>query len=260
MFRHCVAGIDFSAGWAQVHAQLKRMTSLLGIQQLTLVHVDEPRQWGHRDFTDAASSVRLEQMARDVQADLGIEVHPRFVSGLAAPAILEVAARQQADMIMVANRSHSRGRELVMGNVAMSLARMSTLPLLIIPTDLGSLEDGAPLLLVTDNSPAASRARACFAGLLGARQGRVMIVRSPQQTSLAEAETLEALLASHGNIAVDAVAGDPVAEVCRVAGEIKTPLIILGKHSGNAIDEPLLDNMVESLCRQTVKPLLLMPS
>lgn len=260
MFRHCVAGIDFSVGWDQVHAQLKRMTSLLGIQQLTLVHVDEPRQWVHRDVADAASSVHLEQLAREVQAELGIAVQPRLVSGLAATALLEVATRQQADLVVVANRSHSRGRELVMGNVAMSLVRMSTLPLLIVPFDLGSIDEGAPLLLVTDNSPVASKARACFAGLLGARQGRVMIVRRPPQTSLAEAQALEALLARHGNTVVDSVDADPVAQVRRVAGEIKTPLIILGKRSSNAIDEPLLDSMVEGLCRQALSPLLLIPS
>lgn len=260
MFRHCVAGIDFSAGWDQMQAQLKRLTSLLGIQQLTLVHVDEPRQWTRRDIADAASGARLEQVARDLQAGLGIEVHPLLVSGLAATAILEVVARQQADLIVVANRSHSSGRDLIMGNVALNLVRMGTPPLLVVPFDMGATNDSAPLLLVTDNSPLSRGARTCFAGLLGARKGRVLLVQRPdQQPTLSEMEALDALVASHANVTIDSVAGDPVAEVCRVARELETPLIIFGKHAG-AIGEQHHDSLLEDLCRQTVRPVLLMPS
>jgi nucleotide-binding universal stress UspA family protein len=260
MFRHCVAGIDFSAGWDQVQAQLKRMTSLLGIQQLTLVHVDEPRQWTHRDFTDAASGVRLEQVARDVQAGLGIEVHSRLASGFAATAILEVATRQQADLIVVANRSHSRGRDLIMGNVALNLVRLSTPPLLVVPFDMGATNESAPLLLVTDNSPLSSGARTCFAGLLGARKGRVMLIQRPdQQPTLSEMEALNALAASHVDVTIDSVAGDPVAEVCRVAREIEAPLIIFGMRAGT-IGQQYHDSLLEDLCRQTLSPVLLIPS
>lgn len=260
MFKHCVAGIDFSAGWDQLRAQLKRMVELLGIQRLTLVYVDEPHLWGHKNFTDTAGGVRLEQTAADLKTSLGLEVASQVVSGLAAKSLLEAAKQQRADLLMVANRSHSRGQELFVGNVALSLARTSTLPLLIVPFDQGSIVEGAPLLLVSDKSSAAAKARTCFVDLLGARAGRVMLLQDGQQTSLKEAEALEALAAKHEKIEVGAVVGDAVDEVCRVAGKLEAPLIIVGKRSADEAGEPRLDSWVEALCRQTLNPVLLIPS
>lgn len=261
MFRHCVAGIDFSAGWDQVHARLRRMAALLGIQELTLVHVDEPQVWGHKDFADAAGSVRLEQAAADLRSSLGLQVHAQLASGLPAKALLDVALRQHADLLAVANRSHARGAELLLGNAALSLAGTSRLPLLIVPFEEGSLAEGTPLLLVSDRSAAAAKARAIFLELLGEREGRVMLVQgSGQQVSLAEAEALEALAASRGKIEVGTVAGDAVSEVCRVARNLEAPLIIVGKRCPEVAGEPLLDSRLEELCRKTPSPLLLIPS
>ncbi len=266
MFRHCVAGIDFSAGWDQLRGQLGRMIALLGIQQLTLVHADEPHLRAHQDSDDCERRrLSLEQVAGDLQAELGIAVQPRFVTGFAASAILEVAGELQADLVMAANRSHSRGGELFLGNVALNLARMSTLPLLIVPRDLGAIEEHAPLLLVSDRSAAGRAARDCFAALLGSqRKGRVMVIGDPgdpgEQASLAELEAVEALVSSHANITPESVAGDPLEAICQAAAALHTPLILLGKPRRAPVDAAPLAALVEDVCRQARNPLLLVPA
>lgn len=263
MFRHCVAGIDFSTGWDQLSGQLGRMIALLGIQKLTLVHADEPHQRAHQDPDDCnRRRLRLEQVAGDLQATLGIAVQPRFVTGFAASSILEAAGELQADLVMAANRSHSRGGELFLGNVALSLARMSTLPLLIVPRDLGAIEEHAPLLLVSDRSAVSRAARDCFTALLGSqRKGRVMVVGDPgERASLAELEAVEALVSSHANITPESVVGDPLEAICQAAAALQTPLILLGKPRRAPVDAAPLDALVEDVCRQARNPLLLVPA
>ncbi|MCQ4348675.1 universal stress protein [Pseudomonas stutzeri] len=260
MFRHCVAGIDFSAGWDQVKARLRRMAPLLGIRRLTLVHVEEPNQWRREDVAAAAAGVRLTQAADDLAASLGLEVQSRLVAGFAASALLEQAARERADLIVVANRSHSRGQELFMGNVALNLARMSTLPLLIVPLDLGGLDESAPLLLVSDNSSGAAAARRCFAGLLAGRAGRVALLADGAERSPAEVQALDELVAGQAGVEFAPLAGEPAAAVCRLAEDLGAPLIVVGQRRPGGVGEPFLDGRVESLCRQARSPVLLVPA
>ncbi|PSJ44391.1 hypothetical protein C7H85_13785 [Zobellella endophytica] len=263
MFRHCVAGTDFSAGWDQVQSQLARMIPLLGIERLTLVYADEPHHRSHKDANGCANRrIHLEQLAGDMVQALAIPADSVFVSGFAAAALQEVATRREADLLLVANGSHSRGQEFLMGNVALSLARQSRLPLLIIPLDLGPVDDEAPLLLVTDHSPASASARGCFAGLLGAgRRGRVMIVRNPDhQVTFEELKAEEGWAEDNAQLDVGVVIGDPVDEICEAASELKTPLIVLGKHRIPSGGEQSLGATLEGICRQAVNPLLLLPS
>ncbi|MBL1376069.1 universal stress protein [Zobellella iuensis] len=263
MFRHCVAGIDFSAGWDRVQARLRHMMALFGIRELTLVYADEPHRRAHKDTTGRTNrQLHLEQVAADLGRELGIAVHGHFVSGFAVPSILDTAKKKEADLIVVANRSHSRSREFFMGNVALNLARMSKLPLLIVPSDLGTVEDDAPLLLATDNSPASARARTCFAELLGAdRKGLVMVVSNPDhQVAFEEVQAGEAVIASNANLDTRTVVGDPVEEICEAANDVKTPLIVLGKRGTNPIAELPLGSTAEGICRHATNPVLLVPS
>ncbi|GAA3544716.1 universal stress protein [Zobellella aerophila] len=263
MFRHCIAGIDFSTGWDQARTQLTRMVPLLGIRQLTLFHADEPHHRSRKETnTSANRRTHLEQLAKDMAESLAIPTDPVFVSGFAASSLLEIASRREAELILVANNSHSRGQDFIMGNVALDLARQSRLPLLIIPVDLGPLDDSAPLLLVTDHSPTSAKARICFTELLGSeRNGRVMIVRNPDhQVAFDELRAEEAFATDNERLDVGVALGDPVDEVCEAASELKTPLIVIGKHGTPTDNEPPLGSMAESICRRAVNPLLLVPS
>ncbi|ATG75524.1 hypothetical protein CGX12_13325 [Zobellella denitrificans] len=263
MFRHCVAGIDFSAGWDRVQSRLRQMVALFDIRELTLVHADEPHRRAHKDANDRTNrKLHLEQVAADMSRELAITVHTQFVSGFAVSSILDCAKRKQADLIVVANRSHSRSREFFMGNVALNLARLCKLPLLIVPSDLGAVADDAPLLLATDNSPASARARACFTELVGTdRQGMVMIVRSPEhQVAFEEVQAGESFATDNPNLDVRTVVGDPVEEICEAASNVRTPLIILGKRGTNPIAELPLGSTAEGICRHATNPVLLIPS
>ncbi|WP_107850377.1 universal stress protein [Oceanimonas marisflavi] len=113
MFRHCIAGIDFSAGWDQSRAQLTRMVPLLGIQQLTLLHADEPHHRSHKEAS-ANRRTHLEQLATDMAASLTIPTEPVFVSGFATSSLLEIASRREAGLLLIANNSHSRGQDFIL--------------------------------------------------------------------------------------------------------------------------------------------------
>ncbi|WP_116474898.1 universal stress protein [Zobellella maritima] len=263
MFRHCIAGVDFSAGWDRARDQLTRILPLLGIGQLTLFHADEPHHRTHKEANACANRrTHLEQLAKDMAESLAIPTEPAYVSGFAASSLLEIATRRQAGLILVANNSHSRGQDFFMGNVALDLARQSRLPLLIIPVDLGPIDDNAPLLLVTDHSPASTRARACFTELLGSkRSGRVMIVNNPEhQLDFEELKAEEGFTADNERLDIGVVLGDPVDDVCDTASELKTPLIVIGKHGSPSGNEPPLGSVAEGICRRAANPLLLIPS
>lgn len=260
MFRHCVACIDFSTGWDQVHGRLRQLAELLGIRELTLVHVDEPHVWKHRDFVDAAGRVRLDQVVTDLRAALGLEVRAQLASGLPGKALLDAAVQSRADLLVVANLRHMRGDEYLLGNVAVSLARSSTMPLLLVPAEPGMVEAQAPLLLVSDGSLAAGKARGCFSGLLDGRKGRVLqLGGAERQTSLAEAQALDALVSGNPDIEQARLGGDPAGEIGRMANEFGAALIVVGKRAAAEHGEPALEDWMEDLCRDTPSPLLLVP-
>ncbi|WP_198650188.1 universal stress protein [Oceanimonas marisflavi] len=146
--------------------------------------------------------------------------------------------------------------------MALDLARQSRLPLLIIPVDLGPIDDAVPLLLVTDHSSDSTRARTCFTALLGSeRNGRVMVINSPDhQLDFEELKAEEGFADNNERLDIGVALGDPVDDVCNTASELKTPLIVIGKHGGPSGREPALGGVAEGICRRALNPLLLIPS
>lgn len=81
---------------------------------------------------------------------------------------LSAAARKiKADGIIALNRNHSASRAALFGNVVLNLARVSTVPVVVIPSDAELARDDSPLMLATDGSDSSRNAqdasRKCWA-------------------------------------------------------------------------------------------------
>src|SRR5690606_8179349 len=106
---------------------------LAGVQKLTLVHVvDTTRRMNVEDSAAAAAS-HLKELSASLGAELGIAVDYEVRQGFAATELHEAARRHKADGLIVLNQSHSAGRALFYGNITLNLARLTRLPLLILP-------------------------------------------------------------------------------------------------------------------------------
>ncbi len=125
-----------------------------------------------RDMAMAAE-VGLARDASDVRQS-GVPVETRVLLGPAAGAILEAAAEQRADLIVVGTHGRKHGAHLFLGSVAESVVRSAGRPVLVTRATEGELdrwEGRAPLRLAvgTDGS-AASQAALAWAGAFARSQ------------------------------------------------------------------------------------------
>lgn len=71
----------------------------------------------------------------EIVTHLGDETIKTFIlEGETANAVLSFAYEQKVDLIVLGTHSHSKLENLLMGNVAVSIVKSSTIPMLVIPT------------------------------------------------------------------------------------------------------------------------------
>lgn len=264
MFKHAIVGVDFSEGWHNAEPQLPPLLAWLGVEQLTLVAVDEIHRWQHEGEDEKTSrAVNLRQLADDLQARYQLPVEHQVRHGFPASELIATATELHADVIVVANSSHSAYRDFFLGNVTLNVARMAQLPVLILPVDAPPAADGAPLLLAIDSSSAASRAEACFTRLaprVPAAQVVMVTEGYGQPASPVEQEQASGLAQSLGqSVSFHALQGEPAEQITRHAREQGTRLLIMGKRGKTDMRELPLGSTAETACRLTVTPLLLVP-
>ena len=262
MLNHCLLHVDYSDDWDQVPAYLPVMTKLLDMRHLTLVYVIETFRRRSEEDTEQARIKTLESLAEDMQEQLAITVDYKLCSGLVVAETRRVANMLKADGIITLNRSHSTGRELFLGNVALNFARMSHLPLLILPLDgeVPSLQ--APVILAYDCSKFAEGANRQFAGLLEAgEKGIVIAVDDPEYEpdSTHAGAPIETLVDRYGNAQFVQVSGHPIEEILSAADDAKSPLIVIGKRGNNPDKDMPLGHIAEGVARLSRRPVLLVP-
>jgi nucleotide-binding universal stress UspA family protein len=158
---------------------------------LILVHAVEPPAidvpplpmgmtgW-ERDMTIAAE-IGISKDANDVrQGDAVVET--RVLIGTAASVILEVATEQQAELIVVGTHGRKRGAHMFLGNVAESVLRATTCPVLVTretTDDVARWEGTAPLRLAvgTDGSAASQAALSWVGSFTRAQASELSIIR-----------------------------------------------------------------------------------
>ena len=262
MLNHCLLSVDYPKQWENVLAYLPAMTELLQIRHLTLIYVVEIYRRPTVEDSEAAAAGRLEELSARLQERLGISVDYRVRTGLPASETLKAAAVLEADGIITLNRSHSVGQELFLGNTALNLARMTRIPLLILPFDGDVPALGAPVILAYDCSKAADEARRQFITLMEAgATGIAVSVNDPEYEPESDQPdiSVDSITAPYDRAEARKLTGRPVAEILATAAAENSPLIIIGKRGTTPIKELPLGSTAQGVARRSRYPVLLVP-
>lgn len=229
MLKHCVLGFDYSESWQKTCDLLPPILQLAGVQKLTLVYAVDTTRRGSVEDSEAAAASHLEKLAQTLSAELGIPVDHDVRRGFAATELHEAARLHKADGLIVLNQSHSAGRALFYGNITLNLARLTHLPLLIIPADTPPIEPQGTVLLATDGSSPAQVAQRAFERLLGGnRRGLVLWVETDEFDNTAVInEQVNELISRHEQVVVRHTRGSAVREIVKTADDEQVALVVL---------------------------------
>lgn len=261
MSQHYILSVDYSDGWERMLEHLPAVIAMTGLTRLTLVHVIETFKRRHIEDSPEAASSHLQKLATQVQQELGVDADYCVQQGFAASELLDCAKRLAADGIIVLNRSHSASREILRGNVAMNLVRMTRVPLLVIPMDGKVVEPDGVVMLATDGSVSARAAERRFGDFMQrGNHGLVVWVDDGEHSEDAEAlSALETISASAENATAQHLKGEPAKELLKAAAQEKAALIIIGKRGTTPISDLLVGSTAATVARESLHPVLLIP-
>lgn len=261
MLKHCVLGFDYSESWQKTHDRLPPILQLAGVQRLTLVHVVDTTRRINIEDSEAAAAGHLQKLAADLGAELGITTDYEVRRGFAATELHDVARRNKADGLIVLNQSHSAGRALFYGNNTLNLARLTQLPLLIIPADGPAIEPDGMVMLATDGSRPARVAQRAFEHFLdGGRPGLVLWAETDEYDNTHVInEQVSEIVGRYQHVAARHTKGTAVREIVKTAADEQVSLVILGKRGTTPIQNLMIGSTAEGVARESHQPVLLIP-
>ncbi|MEZ2743955.1 universal stress protein [Halopseudomonas bauzanensis] len=261
MLNHCILAFDYSDSWQKTCERLPPVLQLAAVERLTLVHVVDTTRRMNIEDSKAAAASHLNDLAGQLAGELGITVDYEVRSGFAASELHEAARRHKADGIIVLNQSHSAGRALFYGNITLNLARITHLPLLILPAGGPIAEPSAPILLATDGSRPAQVAQRVFERFLtGGRHGLVLWVETDEVDNTAVInEQIEELTQRHEQVVARHVKGSAVREIVKAADAERVALVVIGKRGTTPIQDLMIGSTAEGVARESEQPVLLVP-
>lgn len=257
MLKHCVLSVDYSEGWEKTLDHLPATAKLLGLTRLTLVHVIETHKRQHIEDSSGAVESRLKKLADQLSSELSLEVDYKVRRGFAASELLDAARKVEADMIIALNRSHSSGRDLFRGNIALNLARMTRIPLLILPMDSKVAEPDGGIMLATDGSSSGQHAEAFFREFMS--RGNPGLVVWVDEGDNDAGSLLDALSSEHSNVSVQRLKGSPGKEIAKAAQREDVTLLLMGKRGATPINELPLGSVAEYVARESHNPVMFIP-
>lgn len=262
MLKHLILSVDYTDEWELAVTQMPTLIKRLGTEKLTLMYIIETHKRQHMEDNEGSISGKLKAMAEELSARLGITTDYKVGRGFVASKILELAKLANADGVIVGNRSHSEGRELFLGNTAMNLARMSRLPLLVLPVDGSPATDYSPVILATDGSEASSRATACFEELVGdGSEGLVVWVRPEEDADQLDSvdHKVHELANRYVNVHAEILSGAPAGGILDTIKNNKPVLTVMGKRGNTPIPDIMLGSVSQRVARNSNTPVLLIP-
>ncbi|MFA5677386.1 MAG: universal stress protein [Pseudomonas sp.] len=262
MLKHCILGFDYSESWQKTCDLLPPILQLAGVQKLTLVYAVDTTRRSSIEDSEAAAASHLEELAGTLSAEWGIPVNYAVQRGFAATELHDAARRHKADGLIVLNQSHSAGRALFYGNITLNLARLTQLPLLIIPSDSQAIEPTGTVLLATDGSPPAQVAQRAFEHFLGGgRHGLVLWVETDEVDNTATInQQIAELVSRHDQVVARRCKGSAIREIVRAAEDEQAALVILGKRGTTPIQNLMIGSTAEGVARECRQPVLLIPA
>lgn len=287
--RTIVVGTDFSEdataalGWAETIARDHGA-------HLVLVHaapsevlpapefIPLPAEYYER--IHAESRQRLEGIAAEVR-QRGLTVDCELLLSLPANGVLDVAARRNADLIVVGTRGQTGWKRALLGSTAARLVREATCPVLVVhPQDAGPPRPVRTIVVPTDFSEDASLAANAAAKLLGELGGERRLVllhayrcpieaahlpakvlmdalRDAERAAQQSLESLAATLRRPG-LTIDTMAreGYPPEVIVELARTAKADLIAMGTHGRSGLGRFLLGSTTERVLPTAPCPVL----
>ncbi|SDR69033.1 Universal stress protein family protein [Halopseudomonas xinjiangensis] len=263
MLKHCILSVDYSDEWDKIYDHLPNLIQLLKIERMTLVYAVEPQKRHHLEDNDTAIDSRLRRLGDELSGKLGITADHEVRHGFPAAELSAAASKHEANAIIALNRSHSAGRAALFGNSVMHLARVSRVPVLVIPYDGKPGERNAPLVLATDGSDAARNAQRLFEGLAHAASGSKVVWVKDDDAGQHDEERMEPLLDDFQrrfkNLESKRIIGDPAEKLTAYADQESAALVIIGKRGNTPIPDLLVGSTAEAVARSSHRPVLLVP-
>lgn len=262
MLKHCILGFDYSESWQRTCDLLPPILQLAGVQRLTLVYAVDTTRRNNVEDSEAVADKHLEKLAATLSAELGIPVDHEVRRGFAASELHDVAQRRKADGIIVLNQSHSAGRALFLGNITLNLARLTQVPLLIIPADSRAIEPSGTILLATDGSRPAQVAQRAFERFIDSgRHGLVLVVETDElDDTTAIYEQTADLVSRNDHVVARKAKGAAIREIVKIAEAEQVALVILGKRGNTPIQNLMIGSTAEGVARECRQPVLLIPA
>ncbi len=291
MFARVLFPTDFSAYANAVFDCLPEL-KVAGLRQVVLLAVIRPIDvpMGHLPFSqEALSRVQWSQeeqlhIARLALEGQGVLAQTRVEYGTPAREIVRVAQEERVDLIVMGAQGQGVVQDLLLGNTAFDVLRLSPVPVLIqkfdVVRELGHEEcrrvcqrTFARVLHPTDFSDCAGAAfnlvkRLKTAGteeviLLHVQDERAMQYRPAGQLAEFDRQDAERLERMKRDLALFGLPartmlrhGLPYRETLQVADEENACLIVLGLYGRSALREALAGGTFEKIVRQSRRPVL----
>ncbi|MFO8140948.1 MAG: universal stress protein [Marinobacter sp.] len=262
MLNHLVLTVDYTTEWEQAMEQLPALLQLLGTETITLTYVLQTHKRQHPDDTEGAANERLRRIGEKLSQSLGIKTDTRVLKGFVAQEVQALVKKLGADGVIACNRSHHAAKELFFGNTALNLARMTKVPLLIIPVQDQPASAEEEILLATDGSRASFNAQTLFEKLMsGKHTGRVVWVHSaePEPADEATEQRINELAERHPGVHRNILIGRPVDQIIQTITETRPALTIMGKRGSTPIQEIMIGSTTEKVAAASPYPVLMMP-
>jgi nucleotide-binding universal stress UspA family protein len=182
-----------------------------------------------------------------------------------------VLAMVAADDAVLCCATHARGQlgEWLFHSASAELVRRSAEPLVLVgpETRLDPRPTFTDVLACVDGSsltPRIASAAAAWSRLLEAKVRLLRVVHDQSDLASARSGT-QRLASTFTRLGVDAVsevilAGDPAQAILRAAGDLASPLLVLGAHDHREVEHPALGRVALAVVRDAPHPVLVVPA
>lgn len=247
----------------------------IGTDQIHLVHVRKlgglmqvaellQRRWINTDVEDSGDDSWLEALATEARG-LGYLAQWSMLSGVPGAAISGYARELRADLIVVASPREGLSRELFLGSTSLGILRNATCPVLVARNDAARAYQNA--LVAIDGSPVAERIMAAVGAFFpearvdllhaflvpeeyklrmrGVSEEAIAEVRSARRPEIEQA--LQPLAGLLPGAVLNVEHGFPPSVVLEAFHRLKPDVVVIGKHSGSALDEHVMGSVTQFL-------------
>lgn len=253
-------GLSFArAGKDIIHlVHARRLADLVRVAGLLT-----PR-WINTDDEESADASWLEALAIEARGD-GHLAQSVTLSGPPGAAVANYARENRADLIVVASPREGLSRELFLGSTALGILRHATCPVLVARNDPAQAYRSA--LVAIDGNAVSERIMAAVASFFpearvdllhaflvpeeyklrmrGVSEEAIAEVRSARRPEVERAlQPLASLLPS---AVLNVEHGFPPTVVLQAFHRLEPDVLVIGKHSGSALDEHVMGSVTQFL-------------